>query len=398
MWHFFLFFFSLTLVTFSSQAKETLTPDPEFDDILSQDISDLIVTSVSKHSQQLKDTAAAIFVITQEDLRRAGVYSIPEALRLAPGVQVAKISTNRWAVSARGFNSALNNKLLVLIDGRAIYTPVFSGVYWDDQSTSINDIERIEVIRGPGASLYGANAVNGVINIITKSAKDTQDNMVSATTTAKGNGLYEARHGGKLSNNNYYRTYAQYQDLTTWYRGRVGFRLDGKTAGNDSYTFQGDAYSGQEDATLLTPSLNLPHLQNIKSTDDSNGANILGRWNHKISNTSELSVQAYIDNYMRNESNFSQNVSTADIEVQHSIRLSDRDNFIWGGGGRLYYENLAGTFAANVGDRYSTHGIINLFGQNEHTLIPDILLLTLGSKFEYNDFTGFEAQPSMRLA
>ena len=396
-----LFYIGLILACLTcspAYAKDAVASDPEFDKILSQDITGLTVTSVAKHSQQLKDTAAAVYVITQEDLRRAGVYSIPEALRLVPGVQVAKVSANRWAVSARGFNSTLNNKLLVLIDGRAVYTPVFSGVYWDDQSTSINDIDRIEVIRGPGASLYGANAVNGVINIITKSAENTQDNLVSATTSDKGNGLYEARHGGKIGDDAYYRAYTQYLNNSAWYRGRAGFRMDGKGQNSDTYTFEGDAYSGSQDAQLLTPILVSPFRQNVVSTDDSHGGNLLGRWNHKISNDSELNLQAYIDNYSRNESNFNQNVTTADVQLQHSIRLDDRNNFIWGGGTRLYYQDLVGTFSANVNDRYDTHDILNVFAQDEYALLPDTLYLTVGSKLEYNDFSGFEIQPSTRLA
>lgn len=388
----------IALVATTAFAKEPPLADPEFDEILSRDISDLTVTSVAKRSQRLSDTAAAVYVITQEELRRAGVYSLPDALRLVPGMQVAKLSGDRWAVSSRGFNSSLNNKLLVLIDGRAIYTPVFSGVYWGDQSTSINDIERIEVIRGPGSSLYGANAVNGVISIITKSAEDTQGNMVSATATARGNGIYEARHGGKLSNNAYYRTYAQYTDYTSWYRGRSGFRMDGKNSGNDSYTLQGDAYGGEQDAKLNTPILTAPFSQVIASTDDAYGGNVLGRWNRRLSRDSELSLQGYVDHYARVESNFEQHVSAADIQLQHSIALNERHNFIWGGGARLYYQNLVSTFSASVNDRYDTHQILSAFLQDEYAIVPDKLLFTAGSKFEYNDFTGFEIQPSVRLA
>lgn len=379
-------------------AKDPAPPDPEFDEILARDISELTVTSVAKRSQRLNDTAAAIYVITKEDLRRSGIYTIPEALRLVPGMQVAKQNTDHWAISARGFNSTLDNKLLVLIDGRAIYTPVFSGVYWGDQSTSINDIERIEVIRGPGASLYGANAVNGVVNIITKSAEDTQGNMLSATATVKGNGIYEARHGGKTKDNFHYRTYAQYYDAAGWYRGRSGFRLDGKANNNDSYTLQGDAYGGEQKAKLNTPVITSPFLQTISSTDDSYGGNLLGRWNHRIEKGSDLSVQAYVDHYSRLESNFDQHVNTADIQFQHSIKLNDRNNFIWGGGARISYLELAGTFSASVSDRYDTHEILSTFVQDEYAILANELYLTLGSKLEYNDFTGIEIQPSTRLA
>ena len=373
--------------------------DPEFDDILSQDISGLTVTSVAKRSQRLNDTAAAVYVITQEEIRRAGIYSIPEALRLVPGMQVAKNGANRWGVASRGFNGGLNNKLLVLIDGRTVYTPVFSGVYWDDQGTSINDIDRIEVIRGPGASLYGANAVNGVINIITKSAEDTQGNMVSATTTTRGNGIYEARHGGKISEETFYRGFMQYQDSDSWHRERAGFRVDGRARDRDTFTLQGDAYTGEQQTVTRVASLTGPgFVDTLRNEDDSHGGNILGRWNHKVSTDSDLSVQAYLDTYSRLESIAKQNVTTADIQAQHSIKLDERNNFIWGGGARMYYQDLKGTFAVDVNDQYSVHEILNVFAQNEYALIPNELYFTAGSKLEYNDYTGVEVQPSVRLA
>lgn len=377
---------------------DSMKADPEFDQILSQDINDLTVTSVAKRSQRLADTAAAVYVITQEDVRRAGIYSIPEALRLVPGVQVAKISGDRWAVSSRGFNGAINNKLLVLIDGRAIYTPVFSGVYWGDQGTSINDIDRIEVIRGPGASLYGANAVNGVINIITKSAEDTQGNMVSATTTAKGNGIYEARHGGKTQGNHYYRGYAQYYDGLSWHRARGGFRLDGKMSDSDHYTLQADAYGGEQDTKTNRAVLTAPFSQLTASTDGVAGGNVLGRWSRAMSSDENIMVQSYVDHYARTELTADQHVSTADMQAQHSLKINERNHFIWGGGARLHYQDLRGTFNAGFKDRYDTHYILSAFVQNEYAAVPDTLFLTLGSKFEHNDFTGFEVQPSARLA
>lgn len=379
-----------------AHAKEPIPPDPEFDEILAGDLSELSVTSVSKRSQRLSDTAAAVYVITQEELRRAGIYSIPEALRMVPGINVAKVAADRWAVSARGFNNANSNKLLVLIDGRAIYTPVFSGVYWGDQSTTINDIERIEVIRGPGASLYGANAVNGVVNIITKSAENTQGNMVSTTINSRGTGLYEARHGGKLKENAFYRVFGQYADFSNWDRERGGFRIDGRQDDGDSYTFQGDAYQGSQDAKLRVPSFAAPYTETFATEDNVYGGNLLGRWNTRLDKESDVSIQAYVDHYTRKELNFEQNVSTADIQAQHSIQINDRNNFIWGGGGRLYYQNLQGTFWADVEEQYDTHEIINAFVQNEYALVPETVFLTLGSKFEYNDFTGFEAQPTAR--
>ena len=384
--------------------------DPEFDKILSLDISDLTVTSVAKRQQKLNDTAAAIYVITQEDLRRTGANSIPEALRMVPGLQVARVSGSQWAISARGFNGALANKLLVLIDGRSIYSPVFSGTYWDDQSTLMQDIDRIEVIRGPGASLYGANAVNGIINVITKNARDTQGNMLSGVGTLNG-GLVEARHGGKLEDNAYYRAYTQY--LSTGpsknpatdrsngddrYRERAGFRLDKQKSNGDSYTLQGDAYNGEQGETVVLPLPSSPF--SLRRTDDntSYGGNLLGRWNHKLARDSDVSLQAYVDHYTRAAASADQHVSTADVQLQHSFKWNERNNFIWGGGTRFYLQDIIGSYAVSFNDRYSAHKIFNTFAQNEYAVIPDTLYLTLGSKFEHNDFSGFEIQPSTRLS
>src|SRR5690242_14134951 len=175
-----------------------------------EDLMNMQVTSVSKHTQRVSDSAAAVFVITQEDIRRSGATSIPEALRLAPGVEVARIDENKWAIASRGFNGRFDNKLLVLIDGRSVYTPLFSGVYWNVQDVLLEDVDRIEVIRGPGATLWGANAVNGVINIITKKAKDTQSALVTAGGGTEERGVGGGRYGGKIGNNTYYRAYGKY--------------------------------------------------------------------------------------------------------------------------------------------------------------------------------------------
>jgi iron complex outermembrane receptor protein len=398
-----------TTVFAADTSTSSSPPDPEFDKILSLDINDLNVTSVSKQEEKLSDTPAAIYVITQNDLRRTGATSIPDALRMVPGLEVARVSAHSWAISARGFNGALANKLLVMIDGRSIYTPVFSGTYWDDQSTPIQDIDRIEVIRGPGASLWGANAVDGVINVITKSAEETQGNLVSATGSLNG-GLLEGRHGGKLDDNTYYRTYATLQDSGStqdpahdsnhddWDRVRAGFRLDKKLPEGDSYTLQGDAYGGNQDERYVLPTPTSPFSETGDDTDTSYGANILGRWNHKVSDTSDLSVQAYVDHYSRLEEDAQQHVSTADVQVQNSVRLDDRNKFIWGGGARVYLDDLEGSFAISASHTLATHEIVNTFVQDEYAVVPDKLYLTLGSKFEYNDFSGFEVEPSVRTA
>ncbi|PYU25057.1 MAG: TonB-dependent receptor, partial [Acidobacteria bacterium] len=236
-----------------------------------EDLMNVQVTSVSKRSQKLADAAAAIFVITQEDIRRSGARSIPEALRMVPGVQVARIDENKWAISSRGFNGRFANKLLVLIDGRSVYTPLFSGVYWNIQDVMLEDVDRIEVIRGPGATLWGANAVNGVINIITKSAKATQSALVSAGGGTEMRGSGGVRYGGMLNKGTYYRAYAKYfnvgpsTDPSTgrraddkWDAVRGGFRTDWTPAGADSLTVQGDMHRSGYGETLTIPLLDAP--------------------------------------------------------------------------------------------------------------------------------------------
>ena len=405
----FLLFVLALLSAHAAAANEMSIPDPEFDQILSLDISDLTVTSVSKHEQRLSDTAAAIYVVTQEDIRRAGVFNIPDALRMVPGLDVARVASNKWAISSRGFNGTLSNKLLVMIDGRSVYTPVFSGVYWDDQSTLIEDIDRIEVIRGPGASLWGANAVDGIINVITKRADETQGNLVSALGTPTG-GRVEGRQGGKVGSTGYYRVYAQSTSAGAtknqydasnndeWYRLRSGFRYDNKYSFSDNLTVQGDIYGGEQKAentrTMFTP----PYSERVNSDDDSYGGNLLARWNHTIAPGSQTSVQTYIDHYTRDELAAEQNVTTADIQGQHSIKLDDRNQLTWGGGVRLNIEELQGSSQISFNDEHSTHHIFNMFVQDEYALVPDELFLTLGSKFEQNDYTGLEFEPSGRLA
>lgn len=383
--------------------------DAEFDALLSMDLSQLTVTSVSLREQKLSDAAAAIYVIRNEDIRRSGATSIPEALRMAPGIEVAQAASNRWAVTSRGFNSTLSNKMLVLIDGRSVYTPFFSGTYWDDQSTLLADIDRIEVIRGPGGTLYGANAVNGVINIITKHAKDTQGNY-----TAAGYGneerFLQARHGGKTKDGTYYRNYAQVQDHSAsanpsggqnydgWQQLRAGFRMDGEAANGDNYTLQGDAYGSEFETQRLQFLDTAPYFQTALHDESSHGANILGHWTHRATDDSEWSLRSYLDHYNRNEAHFEQQVTTADIQFRNNRMLDDRNTFVWGGGARYIMADSEDSFGNAIGNGSVSRHLVNLFAQNEYALIPDKLYVTLGSKLEHNPFTGVEIQPNARAS
>src|SRR3982075_3327853 len=246
-----IFLFAALVFVFVANATSKSVPDVTKMSV--EDLMNIPVTSVSKRTQKVADAAAAVFVITQEDIRRSGATSIPEALRLVPGLEVARIDENKWAIGSRGFNGRFDNKLLVLIDGRSVYTPLFSGVYWNVQDVMLEDIDRIEVIRGPGATLWGANAVNGVINIISKKAKDTEGAVVAAGAGNEEGGSGGVRYGSKIGDTSY-RAYGKYfnwgpslySNGTTAHDGwdalRGGFRADWTPAGSNSLTFQGDIF------------------------------------------------------------------------------------------------------------------------------------------------------------
>src|SRR2546421_5725165 len=279
-----------------------LPDDPTLEDLMNQP-----VTSVAKKPQRVADAAAAVFVITQEDIRRSGAQSVPEALRMAPGLEVARIDENKWAIGSRGFNGRFADKLLVLLDGRSVYTPLFSGVYWNVQDVLLEDIDRIEVIRGPGATLWGANAVNGVINIITKKAKDTQKTVVTAGGGTEERGIGGVRYGNKIGNNTYYRAYGKYFNWgpseyaggipahDSWDAVRGGFRADWTPAGANSLTLQGDIYHSRYNETLTVASLNAPYSNTFPNNGNYSGGNLLGRWNRKNQGGS-TSLQLYFDN------------------------------------------------------------------------------------------------------
>jgi iron complex outermembrane receptor protein len=242
--------------------------EPDVTAMSMEDLMNVQVTSVSKRSQKLADAAAAVFVITQDDIRRSGAQSIPEALRMVPGLQVARIDENKWAIASRGFDGRFDNKLLVLIDGRSVYTPLFSGVFWNVEDVMLEDVDRIEVIRGPGATLWGANAVDGVINIITKSSKSTQSALVTAEAGSEERGATSVRYGGKLNDDTSYRAYGKYFNIgpsvypggnltanDNWDSWRGGFRTDWTPTGPNSITLQGDIHRSGFGETLTIPAL-----------------------------------------------------------------------------------------------------------------------------------------------
>ena len=397
----------------SSQAENLGSPKQRLADLADMSLEDLTqieVTSVSKHKERLSDAPAAIFVITEEDIRRSGVTTIADALRLSPGLEVARVDAHDWAVSSRGFNELYANKLLVLIDGRSVYTPLFSGVHWDVQDTLLEDIERIEVIRGPGATLWGANAVNGVINITTKSAKATQGALLSGGYGTEEQGFGSARYGGKLGENAYYRGYFKYFDRDSsilpsgaeandaWDMFRGGFRTDWEPSAQNALTLQGDAYSGRENQTVTLFIPTSPYTETHPDKTRVAGANILGRWTHSFSEDSDLKFQTYYDWAERELGFFREDRRTGDFDLQYRHSLGRWQNITWGIGYRYAQSDTSKsnfTLAFIPPDQVTR--IFNTFVQDEITLVKDRLRLTVGSKFENNDYTGFEFQPSGRL-
>lgn len=369
------------------------------------------VTSVSKKPQKQSEAAAAVFVITNDDLRRWGVTNIPEALRRVPGIEVARIDANKWAITSRGFNSRFANKLLVLIDGRSVYTPLFAGVYWDDQDVVLEDVDRIEVIRGPGGTLWGANAVNGVINIITKSAADTQGTLVSVTAGNEVRGIGTVRHGGKLKNGADYRVYAKFSGYDEgyspdgahddWRSGQLGFRTDWLKTERDSITLQGDYYR-----TVAGQLVNIPTgpagpppttVVPTVSDTDSRGGNVLFRWSHVLKNDSDFALQVYYDHVGLDGEVLFEDRDTLDIDFQHHFSWRDKHDIVWGLDYRYTTDNTRNNPTFSLDPSSRSVNLYSTFIQDEYS-IRDDLRLTAGIKLEHNDFSGFEYQPNVRLA
>jgi iron complex outermembrane receptor protein len=375
-----------------------------------EELMDIKVTSVSKKEEKLFQTAAAVYVITQEDIRRSGMTSIPDLLRMVPGLDVARIDGTKWAVGSRGFNGRFTNKLLVLIDGRSVYSPDTSGVYWEALDLPLETIERIEVIRGPGGTLWGANAVNGVINIITKKAMDTQGGLVTAGGGSEDRGFGSLRYGGKLGSQAYYRVYAKYLNTSGLLlddggaasdgksSAQGGMRLDWQPSTRDSLSFQGGIYdvSLKERPSLVSAQapFTLPGL----SSSELKGGDLLGRWSRVFSERSDTALQVYWDRSYHNVYGVGIRLDTVDLDFQHHLVFGARQDVVWGLGYRLVAASTNSSTGVPV--LTSKAGRTQLFSgflQNEFTLVKDRLRLTAGAKVERNSFTGFEIQPSVRL-
>jgi iron complex outermembrane recepter protein len=372
-----------------------------------EELGQVKVTAVSKTEEPRFRTPAAVHVVTAEDIRRAGVTSIPEALRLAPGVHVARVNSSQSAVGIRGFTNRLARSQLALMDGRSLYTPLFAGTYWETQDTLLEDVARIEIVRGPGGTLWGANAVNGIVNIVTKDAKDTQGWFVSAGGGNEERAFFRARYGGTIADKGSYRVYGKYfrrdaafhpttDDYDAWHMAQGGFRTDWKLRGDDRLTVQGDAYSGRAGERTTLSFYDPPYQRIVERQAPLSGGNVAARWAH-LMNGSALTVNTYYDRTNRREPSFQESRDTLELDLQHEFGLSESQRVVWGLGYRLSDGRGRGseTLAFNPPDR--TDHIFSAFVHDDVGLVKDRLRLSLGTKLERNQYTGFELQPSARM-
>ncbi|MES2786228.1 MAG: TonB-dependent receptor [Pseudomonadota bacterium] len=364
-------------------------------DLSLEQLANIEVTTFSKRSQRLADVAGSVYVISSEDIRRSGAVSLPEVLRLAPNLQVARADANQYAITARGLNTVLANKMLVQIDGRTVYSPLFSGVFWEEHDLMLEDIDRIEVLSGSGGTLYGSNAVNGVINIISKPALDTQGGLISGTIGSNDRSL-AARYGSRTDSGTAFRLYAKRTDRDATSRAdgvsvrdaarhtRVGFRSD-HDDGPRGLTFQGDAYEADVDQGLTTR-----RLQGMK---------LAGRWTQDLGDRGRTEVQAYFDRTERDQpGSIRDQIDTIDIDFQHASTPAPGHELVWGAGYRWQHdraENIAPSLRFLPADKRLD--LYNIFVQDEIAL-ADTLKFTLGAKLEHNRYTGAEFLPNVRLA
>lgn len=374
-----------------------------------EDLMSIEVTSVSKKAEKVSDSAAAVYVVTQEDIRRSGVTTIADALRMIPGMHVASINSHIWAISSRGFIDRFANKMLVLIDGRSVYTPLFAGTWWDAQDTLLEDIERIEVIRGPGATMWGANAVNGVINVITKKADQTQGTLVTSDV-ASGSRLNGAlQYGGQTGVTGHFRIYTKYLDHRAfddasgadgddaWNQSRTGFRFDREISEKESLAVHGDVYNGFGSQRIRGNSYTAPFEAPVVDNYEYSGSNVLAKWTRADSEDSETTLQMYYDRTERYDIQHIETRNTWDLDFQKRAALSDRREITWGLGYRQTSDSTGNTAYVTFDPLSETDHLLNAFVQEDIALVQEKLRLTLGSKLEHNDYTGFEVEPNIRL-
>lgn len=376
-----------------------------------EELMNIEITSASKKEESLFDTPSAVYVITSEDIRRSGLTSIPEALRLAPGVEVAELDANKWAISIRGFNDRFSTKLLVLIDGRSVYTPLFAGVFWEEIDTLLEDIDRIEIIRGPGGTLWGSNAVNGVINIITKDSSDTQGVYVKAGGGNEEQGFVSLRYGGKAGEDLSYRIWGKFfnrDDFASTLNGgdahddrqfyHSGFRADWNINQTNKLTVSGDLYKVEFEDTITLSNIAPPLTSIVESDSDFTSGNIITKWDHTFSNNTKSILQLYYDYVKRDIFFGTEKRSTFDLDLQFNLPSTHNNELIAGIGFRATTDDInTTTNNLTFNDNNRTDFTYSAFIQDKISLFDDKLNLVLGSKFEHNDYSGFEVQPNFRF-
>ncbi|MBK6764812.1 MAG: TonB-dependent receptor [bacterium] len=381
----------------------------DLSDLSIEELMSIEVSSVSKKLEPMSDAAAAVYVITSEDIRRTGYTTIPDVLRLVPGVEVAQVDLNTWAISARGFNSQMSSKLLVMVDGRSVYSPLFSGVFWDAQDMMLEDIERIEVIRGPGATMWGANAVNGVINIITKSAESTQGGLACSQVASSENFGLVARYGGQLGSNSQYRFYVKGFDRHMeagntgpdlpdyWSSTRGGFRVDSRISRKVDATFTGGLFTNRGQYSLNYITLTPPYSGLSDSELRSDGGDFTAKLNYAVSSKSTLSLMSYADYLEHNHPGIAEKRFTVDVGMQHIWSPNSRHEVVAG----MEYRNSSDVLTDGLGVSTPVPSMVSwlysAFAQDEIAILPAKLSLTLGSKFERNFSTDWEVQPNARV-
>jgi iron complex outermembrane receptor protein len=397
------------LLPFRAMSAPTTQGNEELMDLDIESLMEIEVYSVSKKAQKLSDTTSAVFVINQEMIHKSGLTEIPEILRLAPGVQVSRITGNSWSVSIRGGSGRYGDMLLVMIDGRSIYTPLYAGVYWEDQDLPLQDIDRIEVIRGPGATIWGANAMNGVINIITKKAKQTQGSQINISTGSINTALATVRHGGTINDDTYYRMSLQYRNQSRLEEpngtknhdgiqmGHGDFRTDWTPNTQDSFSLQGSFFNGDRDENVLWAQPAPPYSTSIHNTSDSNGWDLVGSWNRQFSSDNQLGLTFYYDNTYKDTFYYSFDIDNWDIALQQQLTITDTQNLIYGLRCRYTNSDLSGKDNVHFNKAKRTDYLYSFFIQDEIELFSDELFLTLGSKFEYQNITNLEILPTARL-
>ncbi len=373
-----------------------------------EQLGNVEVTTVSKEPEEVWKTSSAVYVITNEQIARSGVTSIPEALRLAPGVEVARIDSNKWSIGIRGFGSRLSRDVLVLIDGRTVYNTLLAGTYWEVQNVMLQDVDRIEVIRGPGATIWGPNALNGVINIITKSSKDTQGWIANAGGGNVDEGFLNVRYGGSRGNNFHYRVYGLAFDrgpeyhsdgnnYDSWRNIQGGFRTDFAMDAQNSFTVEGDIYDEGAGETVTATTYAPPYSQIFRGTELLSGGNILARWERVQGEAKDFQLQAFYDRTDRREPNFADYRNTVDVDFLDRFPLP-RQEIEWGLGARA----STGTNPTIVSGLYftpktRTDELFTGFVQDDVQIVPDRLDLTLGTKLLKTNYTGLEFEPTVRV-